>query len=181
MVVAGNGVACNIEGFVYVAMNAQHQADMTFASQNYGAGKPDRVKRTLWCCLGIVTAIGLGMGLLILLFGAPLMSLYNPEADVIACGLVRMGIIMPTYFICGLMDVMVGQLRGVGYSIMPMIVSLTGACLLRIVWILTVFAQAHDLTVLYMSHPVSWFVTFAIHFLCYMLVARKRIDRMKAA
>ena len=88
---------------------------------------------------------------------------------------------MPTYFLCGLMDVMVGELRGVGYLIMPMIVSLTGACLLRIVWILTVFAQAHDLTVLYMSYPVSWFVTFAIHFLCYMLVARKRIDRMKAA
>ena len=179
LVVAGNGVASNIEGFVYTAMNAQHQADMTFASQNYGAGKPDRVKRTLWCCLGVVTAIGLGMGLLILLFGKPLMSLYNPEEQVIANGMVRMGIIMPTYFLCGLMDVMVGQMRGVGYSIMPMIVSLTGACLLRIVWILTVFAQNHTLTILYMSYPVSWFVTFAIHFLCYMLVARKRLNRMK--
>ena len=179
LVVAGNGVASNIEGFVYTAMNAQHQADMTFASQNYGAGKPDRVKRTLWCCLGVVSAIGLGMGLLILLFGKPLMSLYNPEEQVIANGMIRMGIIMPTYFLCGLMDVMVGQMRGVGYSIMPMIVSLTGACLLRIVWILTVFAQNHTLTILYMSYPVSWFVTFAIHFLCYMLVARKKLNRMK--
>ena len=181
LVVAGNGVACNIEGFVYVAMNAQYQADMTFASQNYGAGKPDRVKRTLWCCLGAVTAIGLGMGLLILLFGAPLMSLYNPEAEVIACGLVRMGVIMPTYFLCGLMDVMVGQLRGVGCSVMPMIVSLTGACLLRVVWILTVFAQNHTLTVLYLSYPVSWFVTFAIHFLCYWFIARKRLGKGTAA
>ena len=175
LVVAGNGVASNIEGFVYVAMNAQHQADMTFASQNYGAGK-----KTLWCCLGIVTAIGLGMGLLILVLGVPLMSLYNPEEQVIACGMVRMGIIMPTYFLCGLMDVMVGQLRGIGYSIMPMIVSLTGACLLRIVWILTVFARNHTLTVLYMSYPVSWFVTFAIHFLCYMFIARKRLDHLQA-
>ena len=181
LVVAGNGVACNIEGFVYTAMNAQHQADMTFASQNYGAGKPDRVKRTLWCCLGVVTAIGLSMGLLILLFGRPLLGLYNQEPEVIAKGMIRMGIIMPTYFLCGLMDVMVGQLRGVGYSIMPMIVSLTGACLLRIVWILTVFAQNHDLTVLYMSYPVSWFVTFVIHFLCYMFVARKRMDKLKPA
>ena len=179
LVVAGNGVASNIEGFVYVAMNAQHQADMTFASQNYGAGKPDRVKRTLWCCLGVVTAIGLSMGLLILLFGVPLMSLYNPEEQVIACGMIRMGVVMPTYFLCGLMDVMVGQLRGLGYSIMPMIVSLTGACLLRIVWILTVFAQEHTLTVLYMSYPVSWFVTFAIHFLCYMIVAGKRLEKLK--
>ena len=181
LVVAGNGVACNIEGFVYTAMNAQHQADMTFASQNYGAGKPDRVRRTLWCCLGVVTAIGLGMGLLMWLFGRPLMSLYNPEEQVIANGMVRMGIIMPTYFLCGLMDVMVGQLRGVGYSIMPMIVSLTGACLLRIVWILTVFAQTHTLTVLYLSYPVSWAVTFVIHFLCYMLVAQKRLNRLKPA
>ena len=178
LVVAGNGVASNIEGFVYGAMNAQHQADMTFASQNYGAGKTERVKKTLWCCLGIVTAIGLGMGLLILLLGKPLMSLYNPEEQVIACGMVRMGMIMPTYFLCGLMDVMVGQLRGIGYSIMPMIVSLTGACLLRIVWILTVFAQNHTLTVLYMSYPVSWFVTFVIHFLCYVFIARKRLDRL---
>ena len=181
LVVAGNGVACNIEGCVYTAMNAQHQADMTFASQNYGAGKPDRVKRTLWCCLGVVTASGLSMGLLILLFGRPLLGLYNQEPEVIAKGMIRMGIIMPTYFLCGLMDVMVGQLRGVGYSIMPMIVSLTGACLLRIVWILTVFAQNHDLTVLYMSYPVSWFVTFVIHFLCYMFVARKRVDKLKPA
>ena len=181
LVVAGNGVACNIEGFVYTAMNAQHQADMTFASQNYGAGKPDRVKRTMWCCLGVVTAIGLSMGLLILLFGRPLLGLYNQEPEVIAKGMIRMGIIMPTYFLCGLMDVMVGQLRGVGYSIMPTIVSLTGACLLRIIWILTVFAQNHDLTVLYMSYPVSWFVTFVIHFLCYMLIARKRVDKLKPA
>ena len=179
LVVAGNGVACNIEGFVYVAMNAQHQADMTFASQNYGAGKPERVKKTLWCCLGVVTAIGLGMGLLILLFGKTLLGLYNPEEQVIADGMVRMGVIMPTYFLCGMMDVMVGQLRGVGYSIMPMIVSLTGACLLRIVWILTVFAQVHTLTVLYMSYPVSWFVTFAIHFFCYLFVAQRKLNRMK--
>ena len=178
LVVAGNGVASNIEGFVYIAMNAQHQADMTFASQNLGAGKADRVKKTMWCCLGIVTATGLGMGLLILAFGAPLMGLYNSEPQVITDGLVRMGIIMPSYFLCGLMDVMVGQLRGIGYSVMPMIVSLAGVCLLRIVWILTVFAGNHTLTVLYLSYPVSWTVTFVIHFLCYMLVARKRLDQL---
>ena len=178
LVVAGNGVASNIEGFVYTAMNAQHQADMTFASQNFGAGRADRVRKTLWCCLGIVTVTGLAMGLLIWLFGAPLMGLYNSDPRVISNGLIRMGIIMPTYFICGLMDVMVGQLRGVGYAVMPMIVSLTGACLLRIVWILTVFTQWHTLTVLYMSYPVSWFVTFAIHLLCYLLIARKKIDRL---
>ena len=175
MVVAGNGVASNIEGFVYTAMNAQHQACMTFASQNYGAGRYDRVRKTMWCCLGVVTVIGLGMGLLIYRFGEPLLGLYNSEHEVIANGMIRMGIILPTYFICGLMDVMVGQLRGTGYSIMPMIVSLTGACLLRIVWIMTVFAANPTLQTLYISYPISWGVTFLAHFLCYQLVAAKKL------
>ena len=148
---------------------------MTFASQNYGAGKPERVKRTLVCCLGIVTVTGLGMGLLFRLFGTELMSLYNSKPQVIAYGLIRMDLIMPTYFLCGLMDVMVGHLRGIGYSVMPMIVSLTGACLLRIVWILTIFAANPTLTVLYLSYPISWAVTFAIHLACYFLVARKKV------
>ena len=185
LVVAGNGAASSVEGFVYIAMNAQHQACMTFASQNYGAGKPDRVRKTMWCCLGIVTAIGLGLGLGMLAFGRPLLGLYISGNDaaqaarVIEKGMIRMGIIMPTYFLCGLMDVMVGELRGVGYSVMPMIVSLTGACLLRVVWILTVFAADRSLTILYLSYPVSWLVTFSIHFLCYLLFARKKIARIQ--
>ena len=178
LVVAGNGVASNIEGFVYTAMNAQHQADMTFASQNYGAGKPDRVRKTLWCCLGTVTVIGLVMGLSFYALGKPLMSLYNSDERVIANGLIRMGVILPTYFLCGQMDVMVGQLRGIGYSVMPMIVSLTGACLLRIVWILTVFAANHDLVTLYLSYPVSWFVTFAAHMACYLAVEKKALGKI---
>ncbi len=177
VVVAGNGVASNIEGFVYVAMNAQHQAAMTFASQNYGAGKYDRVRRVLWNCLGIVTLFGLGLGLLALAFGPQLMQLYNGDPDVIAAGMIRMSVILPTYFLCGMMDVMVGQLRGIGYSIMPMIVSLAGACLLRIVWIMTVFAADPTQNTLYLSYPISWGVTFAAHMVCYLVAARKRVFR----
>ncbi len=180
LVVAGNGVASNIEGFVYTAMNAQHQADMTFASQNFGAGKIDRVQKTMWCCLGTVTVIGLVMGLGIYALGPQLMSLYNSDPQVIANGLIRMSVILPTYFICGLMDVMVGQLRGIGYSVMPMIVSLTGACLLRIVWIMTVFAANHDLVILYLSYPISWSVTFIAHMICYLTVARKALKNREA-
>ena len=177
IVMAGNGVASNIEGFVYTAMNALHQADMTFASQNYGAGKMNRVKKTMWCCLGTVTVIGLVMGLLIRLFGQTLMGLYNSDPEVIAAGLVRMDVILPTYFLCGLMDVMVGQLRGIGYSVMPMVVSLTGACLLRIVWIMTIFAAQPTQTVLYLSYPISWGVTFLSHFVCYQIVSRKALKK----
>ena len=175
LVVAGNGVASNLEGFVYTAMNAQHQAAMTFASQNYGARKPDRVRKTMWCCLGSVTVIGVAMGLVFLLLGPQLIGLYNSEPQVIEYGMIRMRIILPTYFFCGLMDVMVGQLRGVGYSVMPMVVSLTGACLLRIIWIMTIFSWDRTLTILYLSYPVSWVTTFAIHFACYWLIARKKV------
>ncbi|MBQ3706116.1 MAG: MATE family efflux transporter [Clostridia bacterium] len=180
LVVAGNGVASNVEGFVYTAMNAQHQADMTFASQNLGAGRTDRVQKVLWVCLGVVIAIGLGMGLIFYLLGERLLGLYNSEPEVIRYGMIRLGIILPTYFLCGMMDVMVGQLRGIGYSIMPMIVSLTGACLLRIVWILTVFAANPTLNILYISYPISWGVTFAVHMVCYLLVARKKLKKYAA-
>ena len=181
--IAGNAIAGNIEGFVYTSMNSVYHTALTFVGQNVGAGKYRRIKRIAALCAGMVFCIGLVMGGTLALFGDKFMLLYAAEQNrdaVIAAGMNRMHIVAAFYFLCGLMDVMVGQLRGIGYSIMPMIVSLTGACLLRIVWIMTVFAQNHTLTVLYMSYPVSWFVTFAIHFFCYMLVARKRLDQLKA-
>ena len=179
-VMAGNAAASNLEGFIYTSMNAVYQADMTFASANFGAGEYRRVRKTLWLCLGTVTVVGLGLGMLFLLFGTPLLSIYNTNPDVIRYGLIRMGIICPTYFLCGVMDTMVGQLRGMGYSIMPMIVSLTGACLLRIVWIYTFFAADPTLNTLYISYPISWGATFLIHLLCY-LVADRKLSRRFAA
>lgn len=172
---AGNGVASNLEGFVYVAMNAIHQAALTFASQNLGARRLDRVRRNMWICLATVTVIGLSTGLVMLLFGRPLILLYNDDPEVIKYGLLRMSFILPTYFTCGCMDVMVGQLRGIGYSIMPMIVSLTGACLFRIVWIYTVFAANPTLNILYISYPISWILTFAVHLCCYLYILRHRL------
>ena len=179
-VMAANGAASNLEGFVYTSMNAIYQADLTFASQNLGAGKYDRVRRVMWVSLALVTAIGVVLGLIFLALGGPLLSIYNSEAEVIRYGLIRMGIILPTYFFCGMMDVMVGQLRGVGYSVMPMIISLSGACLFRILWIFTVFAQQHTLQVLYMSYPVSWALTFAIHLTCYLTLGLKRLRKLEA-
>ena len=180
LVMAGNSAGSNLEGFVYTSMNAIHQADLTFASQNLGAGQFKRVRRVMWVCLGTVTAIGLGMGLAFLVFGNQLVGVYNSDPEVIYYGMARLKIILPTYFLCGLMDVMVGQLRGVGYSILPMMISLTGACLLRVVWIYTFFAANPTLEVLYFSYPVSWLITFATHFVCYMIWGRKRLKRMEA-
>ena len=175
---AGNGVASNLEGFIYVSMNAIHQAALTFASQNLGARRIDRVRRNMWICLATVTVIGLSTGLIMLLLGQPLSSLYNDDPEVIRYSLLRMAFIMPTYFTCGCMDVMVGQLRGIGYSIMPMIVSLTGACLFRVVWIFTAFAASPTLETLYISYPISWVLTFAVHLCCYLYVSRHKLHAL---
>ena len=178
-VVAGNSAASNLEGFVYTSMNALHQANLTFASQNLGAKQYARVRRVMWVCLGTVATIGLSLGMLLLTFGEPLLSIYNGDAEVIRAGMIRMAMIMPTYFTCGMMDTMVGHLRGIGYSIMPMIVSLTGACLLRVVWIYTVFAANPTLETLYWSYPISWVATFLTHLLCYFIFGLRRLKRME--
>ncbi len=174
---AGNAAASNLEGFVYTSMNSIYQADMTFASQNLGAGRYDRVKRLMWVALGTVTAIGLSLGLIFLAFGRPLLGIYNSDPEVIAFGLRRMSVILPTYFLCGVMDTMVGQLRGIGFSIMPMIVSLIGVCVFRIGWILTIFAmpQYHTLEILYVSYPISWSLTFAVHLGCYLTLGYRKL------
>ena len=174
---AGNAASSNLEGFVYTSMNSIYQADMTFASQNLGAGRYDRVKRLMWVALGTVTAIGLSLGLIFLAFGRPLLGIYNSDPEVIAFGLRRMSVILPTYFLCGVMDTMVGQLRGIGFSIMPMIVSLIGVCVFRIGWILTIFAmpQYHTLEILYVSYPISWSLTFAVHLGCYLTLGYRKL------
>ena len=188
VVVAANSAGGNLEGFVYTAMNAIHQAALTFASQNLGAGKIKRVRRSVLVCLLTVLAIGFIFGNLMLLCGKPLLSLYldDPSAidpltgiTVLEYGIKRLSWMLPLYCLCGLMDVMVGTLRGVGYSIMPMIVSLTGACLFRVVWIMTVFAANPTLDILYMSYPISWGLTFATHLLCYLLIARKKLGKLE--
>ncbi len=189
VVVAANSAGGNLEGFVYTSMNAIHQAALTFASQNLGAGKIRRVRRSVWVCVATVTVIGLVMGNLMYLCGRPLLSLYldDPMAidpltgvTVLDYGMKRLTYMLPLYCLCGLMDVMVGSLRGVGYSVMPMIVSLTGACLFRVVWILTVFAATPTLDVLYVSYPISWALTFGVHMLCYLFIARKKLGALEA-
>jgi len=174
---AGNAAASNLEGFVYTSMNAFYQADITFASQNMGAGKPRRVKRTLWLCLGLVTLVGGVMGGLMNLFAQPLLSIYNSDPQVISFGMRRMAIICSFYFLCGWMDVMVGQLRALGCSVLPMCVSLTGACLFRVVWIYTLFAANPTPECLYWSYPISWLLTASTHMVCYLVVRRKLLPK----
>lgn len=174
---AGNSAAANLEGFVYTAMNTFHQTTVSFTGQNYGARKYKRIGRIFLYCIVCVTVTGLLLGNLFYLFGNQLLRLYSSDSQVIAFGLNRLLIICVPYFICGIMDTIVGVLRGMGYSIMPMLVSLTGACLLRVIWIYTVFQMDRRLDVLYISYPVTWFITALVHGICFFIVYRRLIKR----
>lgn len=175
---AGNAAGSNLEGFVYMAMNSIYQACVSFTSQNVGAGKSERIGKVLANCLLIVTAVGLIMGNLFYIFGDKLVGIYTAEPATIKYGVERMAVICTLYFLCGCMDVICGSLRGMGYSTAPMIVSIIGACGLRIVWILTVFRVYHTLTVLYISYPVTWFITASAHLVCYFIIKKKVIAVM---
>lgn len=170
---AGSTASANLEGFVYNAMNAVYQTNLSFTSQNLGGGKFERINRILLVCMGVVTVVGLVMGGGFVLLGPQLLHIYSSDPEVIRFGMMRLSIICGLYFICGWMDVLVGSLRGLGSSVIPMLVSLAGACGLRIVWIFTVFQWHRSLFVLYLSYPVTWTVTAAAHFLCFMLIRRK--------
>ena len=170
---AGNTASANLEGFVYNAMNSLYQTSLSFTSQNIGAKKYKRVDKILIECLVIVMIVGIVMGGGAYLIGTSLLSIYSSDPQVISYGLLRMSLICVPYFLCGMMDVFVGSLRGMGYSVMPMLVSLTGACLFRIVWIFTIFATNRSLFVLYFSYPVSWALTATAHLICYMIVRKK--------
>ncbi len=173
-VVAGNTTASNLEGYIYVAMNSIYQGAITFTGQNVGARKYERIGRVARDSLMTVFAIGAALGGLLMLFKVPLFHIYTEDDAVIAAAGIRTSVIAPTYFLCGMMDTMVGLLRGMGSSVTPMIVSIMGACVLRVVWILTIFPLDPTLTMLYISYPISWAVTFATHFVCYLRVKKKK-------
>ena len=140
ILMSGNAAAQNIEGFLYVSLNAFHQTAVNFIGQNVGAKQYSRVKKIVWTCLALAMAVGLGMGLLLYGFGESLLSIYiTDSAEAIAWGLVRMKVICRFYFLCGLMDVSTGALRGLGASVSPMIISVLGVCGIRIGWIATIF------------------------------------------
>ncbi len=185
-VMAGNTAGSSIEGFVYVSMNAFHQTAVSFTSQNYGAKKIKRIRKILLYCVIMVSVVGLTVGNLAYLFSGALLKLYTKGdpaavAEIIKYGQLRMLYICTPYFLCGIMDTLVGIIRGLGYSIMPMIVSLLGACAFRVVWIFTIFAHMHTLPVLYISYPISWALTALAHSICLMIVWNKVKRKMEEA
>jgi len=170
---AGSAAASNIEAFVYIAMNAIYHVSLTFIGQNVGAKKYKNIRRIIVYCVLIVSVIGIGLGALGILFRYPLIKLYVSEEAAIASAMARFMIIMPTYFLCGIMDVLCGTLRALDRSLTAMIVSLVGACGLRIVWLSTVFVWYPTEFNLYIIYPISWIITCAFHLLFIIIAARK--------
>ena len=169
-VVAGNAAGSNLDGFLYIAMNSVYTAALTFVGQNVGAGKYARIKKISFLCVGLVTFIGVSLGVVLVVFGEKLLLIFatgeNKDA-VVRAGMNRLLVLGTTYFLCGLMDVGCGIMRGMGKTILPMIVSLVGSCLFRIVWIATVCPRFPDnIFALYISYPISWFITAAVHYGC---------------
>lgn len=175
IVMAGSSAAASIEGFVWVSMNSFSQGALTFVSQNMGAKKYSRINRiaVISCACGAVT--GLVLGNTAYLFGTQLLHIYDPRPEVIAAGLIRMSIVCCFYFSCGLMDCIVGSIRGMGFAVTPTIVSMLGACGLRIIWIFTIFCvpENHTEFMLFISYPISWVITFLAHLVCYAFMRRK--------
>lgn len=182
---AANSAAGNLDGFIYIAMNSVYHAALSFTSQNVGAKRLDRLGKVLLDCVILVTLIGWTVTAIIYLLGPQLLSLYisstDPDHDaVIAVGMIRLTYVGLPYFLCGLMEVGSGSLRGLGKSWTPLIISTVGVCVFRVIWILTIFAAYHTLEVLYLSYLISWLMTTAAYFIA-LLLSHRKLHRAFAA
>lgn len=170
---AGCAAAANIESFIYIAMNAFYQSTMTFTGQNAGANKYDRVKKSFFISMLYVTIAGILLGNLAYVFINPLLKLYTDSASALAEGARRALCVLPLYFLCGAQEVVVGCIRGLGYSVVPMIVSLIGACGLRLVWVFTIFKMHRSLITLFLSYPITWIIILIAHCIYLYFVYKK--------
>ena len=170
---AGYTAANNILGFLYVSVNSITQACMSFTSQNYGVRKFKRIDKVLLECLGLTVIVALVLGGGSYLFGAELMHIYTKSTKVIECGVDIMLYTTVTYFLCGIMDLLPGALRGMGHSTVPMILSVIGTVGTRIVWIYVIFPCHRSLDFLFISYPVSWLLTIVMQVICFYFVRKK--------
>ena len=182
--IAGHTAAGNLEGFVYTAMNSVYQAAVTFVGQNVGAGKYERIKKIAFQCSAVVLVLGVVLGTSLVLFGDKLLLIYasgENQALIVDAGMVRLQVIALTYFLCGLMEVGCGILRGMGKAMQPMIVSLLGSCVFRIIWVFTVCPLfPENIIALYVSYPISWILTGGTHYIFYLYFYKKLMKRKRA-
>ncbi|MEE1138301.1 MAG: MATE family efflux transporter [Acutalibacteraceae bacterium] len=175
---AGIAAGSNFDSYVYTCTNAVAQTTMTFTSQNMGAKKYSNIGKVYRYCILITLVVGIGMGSVGSIFGNWIVSLFSDDPQVIEIGAQRLALIMPFYFFCSLMDVAASQIRGMGKSFEPMIVSLVGACGIRLFWIYFILPLNRTLMFLYWAYPVSWAVTFFAQFAMYFILKRRMFENI---
>ena len=173
---AGYTAANNMLGFLYMSVNSITQACMSFTSQNYGVGKLKRMDRVLRDCAILSVSIAAVLGGLAYSFGPQILTVYTSDPKVISCGMEILAYTSITYFLCGIMDLFPGALRGMGYSAVPMVLSVIGTVGTRIVWVFGIFPNHRSLSVLFVSYPVSWIITIVLQVVCFYFV-RKRVHQ----
>lgn len=173
---AGIAAGSNFDSYIYTCTNAVAQTTMNFTSQNMGAKKYHNIGKVYRYCLTVTIIVGLAMGWLGRIFGNQIVGFFSDDPEVIAIGAERLKLIMPFYFFCSLMDVAACQIRGMGKSFEPMIVSLVGACGIRLFWIYFILPLNHTLIFLYWAYPLSWCLTFIAQFALYFIV-RKQMNK----
>ena len=176
---AGYTAANNILGFLYAAVNAVTQACMSFTSQNYSVGKQKRMDRVLLDCMLLSAGVSVVLGVGAYVFGSQILRIYTTETEVIQCGLEILSITTVPYFLCGIMDLIPGALRGMGHSAVPMILSVIGTVGTRIVWIYGFFPQHRSLHFLFISYPGSWIITIAMQAVCFWFVRKKCVKQLQ--
>ncbi len=178
---AGYTAANNVLGFLYSAINAVTQACMSFTSQNYSVGKQKRMDRVLADCIVLSAGVALVLGIGAYVFGAQILGIYTEEPEVIQCGLEILSITTVPYFLCGIMDLIPGALRGMGHSAVPMVLSIIGTVVTRIIWIYVFFPNHRSLYFLFISYPSSWIITILMQAVCFWFVRRKCIRQLQTA
>ena len=175
---AGNTAAQNADAIIYTCTNAFGQASMTFTSQNIGARKYENLRKVYFTCMGFALVISVSLSAIGLIFPEQIIGIFTTDPAVIEIGKERLYILLTTYFLCSLMDVSGCQIRGMGKSLEPMIITLLGACGIRILWLYTGFPLKKELWNLYLSYPISWGLTLVALFICFF-VFEKRLKKEK--
>jgi len=175
--IAANSAAGSIEGFVSLAFSALYTVNLSFAGQNMGAKKYDRIDKI--CKIGVALSFlcWIVLGGPVYLLRKPLLSIYTTDPEVIRLGALRITIMLSVYFVSGLSNTFVGTLRGIGYATLPMINTIFGVCVFRLIWLATAFAHYHTLVVLYLSYPISWTITAVAHIINYLIIRKKVFKR----
>ena len=174
-VVSGNSAAANADALVYDVMAAFYTACGSFIGQNFGAGKKDRILKSYFISVAYSFSIGLVLGVLLVIFGRPFLSLFTDEAAVMEAGMYRLTIMGFSYAVSAFMDATIAASRGLGKTVVPTVIVILGSCVFRVIWIYTVFAYFETITSIYLLYVFSWSITAIAEIIYFIKIYREKV------